>query len=286
MAHNLARRLAVAAIGIPATLALVYFGGWALVTALGALAAAGALELYRLAERRGIRPLVVPGCIGALLLAPAAWLALPSGYGLGARWFALFMALWLLGIMAVATAVRAPDQGPTASVAVTVFGGLYAAGLPAFLLLLRHSDVPRSAWAGTAVAGLPLVITWICDTLAMAGGALFGGPKLAPVLSPAKTWAGAVAGTAGALLVAPLYGAWVLQPLGVRGSTTLLLACGLAVATLGQLGDVAESLFKREAGVKDSGTFFPGHGGVLDRLDSLYWAIPAVALVLSVGGVV
>jgi len=104
------------------------------------------------------------------------------------------------------------------------------------------------------------------------------------VLSPAKTWAGAVTGTLGALLAALAWGRWVLAPLGAPLSPAILLVSAVAVATLGQLGDVAESLFKREAGVKDSGAVFPGHGGVLDRLDSLYWAIPTVALVVAVGG--
>jgi phosphatidate cytidylyltransferase len=284
MAHQLARRIGVAAIGIPATIGLIYLGGWALVAALAALGVLGAFEWYRLAARQGARALVVPGCIGAALLPAAAWLTLPAGAGVAPRWFAFLLALWLIGVMAAAVATRRPTDGPTAGVGVTVFGALYAGGFPAFLLLLRHPAPPVSAVAGTALACFPLALTWICDTLAMAGGAWIGGPKLAPVLSPAKTWAGAVTGTLGALLAALGYGRWVLTPLGVPLSPGILLVSGAAVATLGQLGDVAESLFKREAGVKDSGAVFPGHGGVLDRLDSLYWAIPTVALVLAVGG--
>ncbi|MBI2615985.1 MAG: phosphatidate cytidylyltransferase [Gemmatimonadetes bacterium] len=284
MAHQLARRIGVAAIGIPATIGLIYLGGWTLVAGLAVIGALGAFELYRLAARQGVRALVAPGCIGAALIPAAAWLALPAGYALAPRWFAFLLALWLMGVMAAAVATRGPNHGPTAGVGVTVLGALYAGGLPTFLLLLRHPAPPPGAMAGTALACFPLVLTWICDTLAMAGGALIGGPKLAPVLSPAKTWAGAVTGTLGALLAAIGYGRWVLAPLGVPLSLAILLASGAAVATLGQLGDVAESLFKREAGVKDSGALFPGHGGVLDRLDSLYWAVPAVALVVSAGG--
>lgn len=284
MAHQLARRIGVAAIGIPATIGLIYLGGWTLVAALAVLGALGAFELYRLAARQGIRALVVPGCLGAALFPIGAWLALPAGYGVPPRWVALLIAFWLIGVMATAVATRGPSDGPTAGLGVTVLGAVYAGGLPAFLLLLRHPSLPVGAAAGTALAGLPLVLTWICDTLAMAGGTLIGGPKLAPVLSPAKTWAGAATASVGALLAAPAYGRWVLDPLGVPLSVTVLVASGAAVATLGQLGDVAESLFKREAGVKDSGALFPGHGGVLDRLDSLYWVIPAVAMVVSAGG--
>ena len=284
MAHQLARRIGVAAVGIPATIGLIYLGGWALVAVLAALGALGALELYRLAARQGVRALVIPGCAGAALFPAAAWLTMPAGPALAPRWFAFLIALWLISVMASAVATRGPSDGPIAAVGVTVLGALYAGALPAFLLLLRHPATPVAAVAGTALALFPLVLTWVCDTFAMAGGALIGGPKLAPVLSPAKTWAGAVTGTLGALVAALGYGRWVLAPLGVPLTPGVLLGAAAAVATLGQLGDVAESLFKREAGVKDSGAAFPGHGGVLDRLDSLYWAIPTVALVVAVGG--
>jgi phosphatidate cytidylyltransferase len=284
MAHHLGRRVAVAVIAIPATVGLLYVGGWVLALALAVVGVLGALELYRLAAVRQVRAFIVPGAVGAALLPVAGWLTLPSGYGLGAHWLAFLVAWWLIGVVGVAAATRQPDQGPTAAVGVTVLGALYAGGLPAFLLVLRYAAPSASAAARTALALLPLVVTWVCDSLAMGGGALFGGPKLAPVLSPAKTWSGAIVGSLGALVAAVLWGRWVMLPLGFSLSLTVLLACGAAVAVLGQAGDVAESLFKREAGVKDSGALFPGHGGVLDRLDSLYWAIPAVALILSLAG--
>jgi phosphatidate cytidylyltransferase len=109
---------------------------------------------------------------------------------------------------------------------------------------------------------------------------------LAPVLSPNKTWSGAVGGAAAALVVAVALGMLVLHPLGWALPLPALVAVGLAVGVLGQLGDVAESLFKREAGVKDSSTLIPGHGGVLDRLDSLYYVIPVSAVLLAAFGAI
>jgi phosphatidate cytidylyltransferase len=119
----------------------------------------------------------------------------------------------------------------------------------------------------------------------MAAGSLIGGPKLTPVLSPNKTWAGAVFGTLGGTAVAPAYGALLLWPNGVSLSIWELLLFGFLVSVVGQTGDIAESQIKREVGAKDSGTFFGGHGGVLDRLDSLYWAIPTSVIVLMLFGV-
>ena len=118
----------------------------------------------------------------------------------------------------------------------------------------------------------------------MAGGRLIGGPKLAPVLSPNKTWAGACSGGVGGVMIGAVYGALVLAPTGVVIPLWQLAVFGLAITIAGQVGDIIESLFKREAGVKDSGSFFPGHGGVLDRLDSLYWVLPtSVAMLLLLG---
>jgi phosphatidate cytidylyltransferase len=281
MSPNLARRLLVAAIGIPAALGIVYLGGWVLTGALALLALVGCHEVFRLSERGGVRPLAAVGYAGALLAPCLAFAVLPQGAGLQPAAAALAGALWLMAVMAAGAGRRSPSERPLAAVAITVFGPRYAGGLPAFLLLLRHGAPTATPWAATWLVFLPLALTWICDTLAMAGGSLVGGRKLAPVLSPNKTWAGALSGTAGALLLAPLYGFLLLEPVGISLESWQLVLFGAAVSVAGQVGDVAESLFKREAGVKDSGAFFPGHGGVLDRLDSLYWAIPTAALLLA-----
>ena len=132
----------------------------------------------------------------------------------------------------------------------------------------------------------PLVITWISDTAAMAVGTAVGGPKLAPVLSPKKTYAGAIGGTLGGVITALALGKFVLNRQGWNFSAEQLLLFGLAISIVGQIGDVAESLFKREAGLKDSSGLIPGHGGVLDRLDSLYFVIPAAAGLYRMFGVI
>jgi len=258
---------------------LVYLGGWALALTLSLLGALGTAELYRLAEVRSVRPLAIPGLAGAVFF-PIGLLLVPGGDLLDGRWAALLLAAWLIIIMLAAMRARTPDERPLEAVAVTAFGALYAGALPGFLLWVRQSPMVPNRWAATWLVFLPLALTWICDSLAMMGGSMFGGRKLAPVLSPKKTWSGAVVGAIGAVILGPVYGLLVLERVGVVIPVLALVLVGLGIGTLGQIGDVAESLFKREAGVKDSGTFFPGHGGVLDRLDSLYWGIPVTVMIL------
>lgn len=280
----LPRRIAVAAIGIPAAFGLVYLGGGALVGGIVLLGTVGTAELFSMSRRAGLRPLTVPGYLAAAGLPVVVWLA-AGGSPVAPQWALAAGVLWGLAVMGIAVATLAPSEAAIASVAVTVFAPLYTSGLLSSILILRHGPAVSDPWVGTWLVFLPLAMVWICDTLAMAGGSLVGGPKLAPVVSPNKTWSGAIAGLAGAVVVAFLYEALVLQRLGVTLSAGWLAALGIAVGVLGQVGDLAESLFKRSVGVKDSGTFFPGHGGVLDRLDSLYWALPVTAIVLALGGV-
>jgi phosphatidate cytidylyltransferase len=282
MSRNLLVRVAVAVPAIAISLVVLWLGGWALATALALLGVLGTREVYDLARREGIEPIDHLGLAAAAAVPFATFWV--KGY---ADWEPVLYvaALWLLAVLVVAM-VRGPARRPLTAVSVTVFGSLYASTLLAFTIAIRHgphSDAhPRGS---VALVVLPLVVTWVCDTCAMAAGTLIGGPKLAPVLSPRKTWAGAVGGLVGGLIAALVYGPLVLDRVALRLGVWQLAAVGFVVALAAQVGDVAESLFKREAGVKDSSSLIPGHGGVLDRLDSLYFVLPATAGLLRLFGI-
>jgi phosphatidate cytidylyltransferase len=170
---------------------------------------------------------------------------------------------------------------------VTLFGAFYASGLLSFLIGIRHGGVAVvQPFPYFLLTLFPLVITWICDTAAMAVGSSLGGPKLAPILSPKKTNSGAIGGTLAGIITALAIGKFVLNRQGWHFSDGQLLLFGLAVSVVGQIGDVAESLLKREVSIKDSSSLIPGHGGVLDRLDSLYFVIPAAAGLYRIYGVI
>jgi phosphatidate cytidylyltransferase len=187
----------------------------------------------------------------------------------------------------VAAMRRGPERRPLPVVSVTAFGALYASALPAFLIAIRHgANAGVKSWPLAVLVLLPLALTWICDTAAMAAGSAIGGPKLAPVLSPNKTWAGAIGGFIAAVAAAVLLGGWVLPRVGLTLSAGRLVLVGATVGVVAQVGDVAESLFKREVQVKDSSNLIPGHGGVLDRLDSLYFVLPVSAGLFRLFGLV
>jgi phosphatidate cytidylyltransferase len=285
MSRNLLVRITFAVPAIALSLLVVWRGGWVLAGVLALLGGLGAREVYDLAGHQGVTPLRGMGYVGAVALPFAAlWAGTDPS-----RAFTLpfVLALWLLAVLVGALMARGPGARPLTAVAVTVFGGLYASGLLAFIVPIRHGIHSEGhPLAATSLVVFPLAVTWICDTCAMAAGSWFGGPKLAPVLSPHKTWAGAIGGTVGALVAAVAYGALVLARNAVSLSTVQLLTVGLVVAGAGQVGDVAESLFKREAGLKDSSSLIPGHGGVLDRLDSLYFVVPVSAGLFRLYGLV
>jgi phosphatidate cytidylyltransferase len=286
MASNLAKRITVAVIAIPAALGIIWIGGWILAAALALLGVLGSREIYDFARRQQIEPLDRTGYVLAAAIPLLAYWA--KGSELHWAEPAIFLgALALMAVLVIAMWRRGPTGRPLTSVAVTLFGALYASGLLAFVIAIRHGAGAATAPSRVFLLTLfPLVITWICDTAAMAAGSAFGGPKLAPVLSPKKTVSGGVGGTLAGIATAVLLGALVLNAQGFGFSIGQLLLFGLVIAIVGQVGDVAESLFKREAGVKDSSALIPGHGGVLDRLDSLYFVIPAAAGLYRIFGVI
>jgi phosphatidate cytidylyltransferase len=285
---ELPRRIGVAVLGIPAVFGALYYGGWVLGALIALAAAVGAHEFFRLVRAGGGRPyseLGIAAAAGIVLLA-TAW---PQAEVFAPR--ALFV---LLGVTLLSLGVgvwrRWPDGAPLDDAASTVLGVVYTGGALSFVPLLRAlpethgvtTDPLRSA----TFAILPLLVVWASDSAAYFVGRAIGRTKLAPRASPGKTVEGSVAGLVGAMVAAWLVMRWSMsEPSGITLGVPLALAFGLAIAAVGQVGDLAESVLKRQAGVKDSGHFLPGHGGALDRLDALLFAFPVAWLLLQLPGV-
>jgi phosphatidate cytidylyltransferase len=289
---NLLQRILVAAIAIPIALVIVWYGGWplALLVVVAAVLATG--ELFELARKGGVRPLGGLGMALAALAPLTTWLlAGEQRLDLGFPPLWAFVQWPLIGalipalVLTVALFARGPGDRPLAATAVTLLGPIYCGLLPSTLLVIRYAAGPARSWAAAWLVFFPLAVTWLCDSFAMWGGKLIGGPKLFPSVSPGKTRAGAVAGLIGGVVTALLYVPLALAPVERAFPLGIAALMGLLLAMVAQLGDLAESLFKREAGVKDSSALIPGHGGVLDRLDSLYFVLPTAAFLYRAFGV-
>jgi phosphatidate cytidylyltransferase len=288
MDSNLVRRVGFAVVAIPLALALIWYGGLPLAFLLAVAGALGTRELFDLAGRQGIRPARVLGLVTAAAVPPLVYatLAAPDVRSLILVSWPYLAAFWLILLLTWTLAARSPVEKPLAAAAVTMLAVGYTSALPAFLLAIRHTQHPERSWTGAGLVFFPLVVTWVGDTAAMFGGRLMGGPRLAPTVSPGKTRSGSVAGVVGGLLVAPLFGSWIFPRVGLEIPMWQLVAIAAVLSVIGQIGDLVESLFKREAGVKDSSHLIPGHGGVLDRFDSLYFVVPVAAFMYKLFGVI
>jgi phosphatidate cytidylyltransferase len=248
-------RILVAVVGLPAVLGVVWLGGWWLWL-LAVLAGLVALhEYYRMA--RSLRPLVLAGYAGLVLTLLGAQLG-GTVWMLGGFLTTVALAFLLKGISVT-------RQSLTVAVATTVLGAAWVGLGLAYVLLLR--DLPEH---GRLAIFTVLLAVFAADTLAYLTGRLIGRHKLAPALSPGKTWEGLVASTVAAVLVS--FFALYHQHFLTVGESLVL---GVAIAVAAPMGDLFESAVKRDLGVKDSGRILAAHGGVLDRLDALLFAAVA-----------
>lgn len=264
-------RVLVAAVGIPVAVGAMYLGGWVLAALLAVASVLAALELFRMAGNKGPRGLAGVGAAGAVALIAAA-ASLPER-GVDNPMLFGVVAVTVLAACTAAIWGRGVAGEPLLAVSVTVFGAVYTS-LLLFALFLRHLPGIESPLHGTVVLLAPVVLTWLNDTFAYFGGRTWGKRKLIPKVSPGKTVEGAVCALVGTLLSAVGY-AFLLErfPSYHVGIVEAALF-GVVISVSSQVGDLAESLFKRDVGVKDSGTLLPGHGGALDRFDSLFFTLP------------
>lgn len=268
---ELTLRVLFAVVAAPLVILAIYVGDAALASLLGIAAALGAWELYRMTAQKGVRPLTTLG----IPLAAAFPLVVHAHYLRVMSVPLSVLALVFLFVLAVAIWTRGVEGRPLAASAITIFGVLYLGGMLSFAYGLRYHRFTISPVAGTALVLLPLLLTWASDIGAYFAGRAFGRRKLIPSVSPGKTVAGAVGGLLLTMLVSWLLGRVALPDVAQLGMTTVgALLFGALLSVGAQVGDLAESLLKREAGVKDSSRLLPGHGGVLDRIDSLLFTLP------------
>ena len=265
---NLVQRLLTALVGATVVVALLRLGGWPFAALMAAAAAVGQLELYALLRKAGSRPMAALGVAVGVAVTLAALLpfAVPAV---------------ILGTVAalVATLYRRQSETPLHDVAGTLLGVAYPAAGLATVLWLRTS---RADWLGADGAfWLTLALffcVWGADTFAYVAGRAFGKHPLFPRVSPKKTWEGAVGGAVGAFVLAAGFKLGPLASVLAWADVAVVAVCCGVVAPF---GDLAESLFKRSTDTKDSGTWLPGHGGMLDRIDAAVVAIPLVVLYLD-----
>jgi phosphatidate cytidylyltransferase len=276
------KRVATAAVLIPCVVGLVLWGSTAAVTIGAALVILLALfEFFALGDAIGHRAYRFWTAACALGLVFVQWMASTAnsvGTSRGIQYFVLigkaFLSIpavgdvffiFLLGVTVLTLWTKRPmvEALPAAGISSS---GLILVALPLTYAIRLHGI----STDGPKLLMFVLIITWVGDTAAYFVGRAIGKHPLAPVLSPKKSWEGTIASILGALLVAVVFARWLIVP------PPHLLAMAVVGNIAGQAGDLLESAYKRSAGVKDSGTLLPGHGGVLDRIDALILAIPVV----------
>jgi phosphatidate cytidylyltransferase len=271
-------RILTAAVLIPAVTAVVWWGSTGLVAALtGLVLLLALLEFLALGERVGLHGYRLWTCLCALGVLVQQWAATRAqSWVLGRHLrltrtagtavpLELVLFVFVLGAAGIICVSRRPLAEALGDVGISAAGLIFLA-LP--ISALVHLD-------GVAVIGprlllFALALVWAGDSMAFLVGRRFGCRKMAPQLSPKKTWEGAAANLAGSLAVGALFAPWVHV-----GAAQMLAMAALANVA-GQAGDLIESAYKRSAGVKDSSGLLPGHGGMLDRIDALLLAAPVV----------
>ncbi len=225
---------------------------------VGLITLLAVMELFNTMRIAGLRPATLLGLVGAVALPAAAYVRGETGYPLVIGLAVIFGMLWYL--------TGADTERPVLNLGLTFLGMLWVGGLAGFAALMLRAEESIQLLATT------IAITAISDTFAYFGGRAYGTKPFHPA-SPKKTWEGTITGFFGALMTGLVIGVSGQFSL-FEGHFTAVMALAALVGILAPIGDLAESLVKRDLGVKDMGSLLPGHGGVLDRIDGLLFALP------------
>src|SRR3954447_19236362 len=271
---SLAQRLLSAVLLLPLLVVLVWWSVWTVAATVILAAVVSLIELYSAFRQGGYQPRTLVGIGSALALGLAIWFQPTAGFDL------LLPIVTFVIVVSLVVELAYPQQpGSLASWGLTLAGAFYIAWLLSHFILLRALSTPAlrdsiftplGMQPGVAWIYYTCAITWLQDTSAYFVGRRFGRHKLAPVLSPKKTWEGAAGGLLGAMIT----GVVCVSILGLPITLLQGALLGLVGGIVGPLGDLSESLIKRQVGLKDAGNLIPGHGGILDRADSLLFTVP------------
>ncbi len=264
-------RVVTAAIALPILVASILVPWlWPLFMFIaGAAMAVALIEFWKLAQRRGMKPDREIGFLGAIGIFVVFLFNEPNQELFSAQLIVIILITLTIAVLATATLRGAPFDTIISSTGATVMGVLYVALLGGHLVALKAGFNQRLS---THLLSFFFLVIMGSDTGAYYTGKTIGKHKLAPKISPGKTWEGVAGGLAAALLLATAAHFWFFRELPLKW--TLPLAAVMAV--IGIIGDLTESALKRSAGAKDAAKFLPGHGGVLDRLDSLLFNAPLI----------
>ncbi|AEY65678.1 phosphatidate cytidylyltransferase [Clostridium sp. BNL1100] len=260
-------------VGLVLLIGVLYLGSIVLGIAVSIIAAIGLYEFYNsISKTKGIHPIKIVGYLSIvplliLGLEKTGWYSLDLGTMTG-------ISVCLIIFASMAVIVFGHKKYNIVDACATAFGVVYIPFLMSFLIMLRNMD------HGNILIWLIFIGAWGTDTLAYTFGRLFGKRKIIPEISPKKTLAGAIGGILGCILLMVIYGTIVNNYFDLDIRYIALILLGLFCGVISQIGDWAASAIKRYVDVKDFGNIMPGHGGVLDRFDSILFVAPVIYYVL------
>jgi phosphatidate cytidylyltransferase len=269
---ELGKRVSVATVGIPVLVALNYLGGWYFFSVILLISIVSQWEFYQIQKNNNIYPQnyngIITGIIFLITIQTQTW---SNG--------SLLLILCLMMIL-VSEMFRS-EKNVSANIGVTLLGVLYIPMLLGSFIYLRTYIDGVFTNVGNSGFNFILIVfaaIWICDTFAYAFGKMLGKHKLYEKVSPNKSIEGCIAGVIGSILTFLIVKYLNILPI----SLSEVFIFGIVTGIVGQTGDLVESWFKRDAGVKDSSALLPGHGGMLDRFDSLIFVSPAMLILIVI----